>query len=356
VTKRFKRIYLHIGLGKTGSSSIQRFLLDHAAELENTHNIHYPDLGGVDHRFAGNHSRYLRVLFGSEEETRKVDLLSGRNTREQAQQYRQEVQDNLDSGFEASSAEMLLLSAEGAAHLYRPALASLSRWLQQLGEEITLIACIRHPLGALSSEIQQRLKTGATLEDLYQSPPHYRFKPMLVKMKEVFPRADIRVYDFARATRHPQGLEAAFADQLGIEINVQRSSSARAANTAMSMEAALVLSSLNRLHPMVKDNQRNPLRSSGLLHEVTAIPGAKYSAPAAVFSTLAQEVGPQLEWLKATYQLELETPKPGAPADPARFSPRKMDRWARRLVFRHRLRQAFPRLFRTQRRGRKPNQ
>lgn len=302
--RRFDHIYLHIGLGKTGSSSLQTYLQSQAATLEKEHGILYPDFSTVERRFDGNHSRYLQLLFADDEYLQPVFALRGHNSVEAQQRYRALARADWDRALQDSPARRLLLSAESLGHDRRPYLEALRDQLQSLGDRITVIACIRHPYSALASEIQQRVKAGAILEDLYQNPPFYALRPLVSRFAELFGPDNIRLYDFEKARRNPGGLERTFLEVVGIDLPPVVVPKAQ--NASMSMKATLLLSSLNRQQPLLVDGRRNPLRTHDLQGRMSAIAGDKFAAPAEVYARLEAEITPHLRWLRNQYHFKPE--------------------------------------------------
>ena len=295
--KKFKRVILHAGLGKTGTSSIQNQLLGQAKVLESEHNIHFPCVfHGLYQPFDGNHSSLLSFMFIDHNGPPRSHSLAGFKTEKEAKEYSFKIRTNFENGFSSSSASNLLMSAEGLGHFSKPRLILLSNWLQKFAEEIEVIVCIRHPMAALSSEIQQRLTLGFVLEDLYEQPPRYRFKNLFDRLETAFPQSKFVVYDFAQATEYPGGLVGCFYEKIGLDPCLV-SQQPKYSNESMSHEAALLLSALNATEPLIEGGKRNKNRSPGDIQDFLKIPGKKYQAPRGVYEMLEREISDDLAWL-----------------------------------------------------------
>lgn len=304
-TTRFKKIYLHIGLGKTGTTSIQADLLREGRVLESKFDLHFPRSFPQLPNFDGNHSIPLRAIYHEHPDVRKRLAAQGLQTQAQIDAYNADTLRGLQQGFEKSSASQLLLSAEGVGHFRKPDLIALSEWLRSLSEQVVVIACLRHPAAALSSEIQQRLYIGDVLEDLYERPPFYRYKGLFERLEAAFPRESIILYDFAHAVRNPGGLTSEFFSRLGIDTG-DLFQPKPAANTSMSHEAALLLSALNKQRPVLIDGGPNPRRKRGDSQALGAVPGRKYIAPNHVYHKLNEQAQPHLQWLEQEYGIVLD--------------------------------------------------
>lgn len=304
--KPFEQVYLHLGFGKTGTTSIQSMLASRAQELV-ARGIHYPvSLANVPD-FRGNHSRILRHMFDSTPEKSVSNILAGRSSRDAAGHWSRHLRGALEANLEAATAPRLLLSAEGVMNLRRADFIALIDWLSELGDEVKVIACVRHPLSALSSEMQQQLKTGALLESLYENPPYYRFRRKLGLLLKKLGRENLIVYDFAAATSHPLGVRGAFLEHLGTTIDLT-GEAVEHANTSLSARAALILNAVNRRAPVIVDGKPNPHRPAGVLQALAPLGGAKFQAPRTVRERLRERTEPELQWLRDALGLQLQEP------------------------------------------------
>lgn len=145
-----KKIYLHIGTHKTGSTAIQRCVHENLAALL---------VSGVDSygRVAGkaNHSEvYLAVMNKDRDSFAK--LRSGKNYGEK---FRRKTQEAVSSFIECSAAKKLLFSTEGLSLLrFDEELSSLRSLLNADENDVEVIVYIRDRLSFLRSYRQQILK------------------------------------------------------------------------------------------------------------------------------------------------------------------------------------------------------
>lgn len=304
--KKFRRVLLHAGLGKTGTSSIQTQLMDHAQLLEDEYDIHFPRKFGTLQRFNGNHSSLLSFMFIDHKGAPRSHALTQFRSDDEAYRYPEKIRRHFERGFASSKASNLLLSAEGLGHFSKPRLLLLAQWLSEFAEEVQVIVCLRHPLAALSSEIQQRLTVGYVLEDLYEQPPRYRFKNLFDRLLTAFPQSKYVVYDFFEATTSPEGLIGFFYKKIGLDPKLVSKKDIRS-NESMSHEAALLLSALNRAQPMLEGTTRNKLRSGGDVQDFLTIPGKKFQAPKSVYDSLESEIVDDLTWLREQHGLDLKS-------------------------------------------------
>ena len=102
--RRFRSLYLHIGLGKTGGTSIQQDLLAGADLLESNYDQHLPRNFTHTRQHRGNHSMLLRSLFSDDPEVRKRLAAQGLSSTTAIEQYNQKTLSQLHAGFASSNA------------------------------------------------------------------------------------------------------------------------------------------------------------------------------------------------------------------------------------------------------------
>jgi hypothetical protein len=310
---RFRTLYLHIGLGKTGTTSVQRELAGKAGELESHCHLHFPTRLSQWKHFRGNHSDMLRALFAQAPRPRRRLATLGLNDDDDIAAYNARNQRDLVAGFAESTARDLLLSDEVVAHFEPVDLAALAEWCRGLAAQVVVLACIRHPVHALSSEIQQRLRIGAKLENLYRNPPHYRFRELFGNLGDAFGQDSLHIYSYHSAAEHPGGLASALLAQCGIDAGGLLAPQP-AENVRMSREAALLLSAYNHEFPAFIMGRRNPDRAARIVRTLASIPGHKYQAPAEALSLVEQLTAGDVAWLQSQFGLLLAYP-PVEPGD-----------------------------------------
>lgn len=152
-----KKLLIHVGTGKTGSSSIQ-YTLRRADRRGYLKPVHYPNLFNKVHHealttlykpFKGV-PRAVRSLFSGNEQEYPAHV----------EQYRAAFKDAL------ASHDKLVLSSE---HLYTiddAAVASLSELLREQGfDSVKILLYLREPASFFLSQAQQRVKASSRLPD-----------------------------------------------------------------------------------------------------------------------------------------------------------------------------------------------
>ena len=302
--KRFRRVYLHAGLGKTGTSTIQSYLAANAVRIEREYDIHFPHVFDLAGPFDGNHSQLLRTICRSEVEHSSTHTYFAATKVNGIALGAEEVRSQFESGFSDSEATQLLVSAEAVGHFDARQMMLLSSWLCEYSDSVVVIACIRHPAAALSSEIQQRLRFGAVLEELYENPPCYSFKGLLPRLEAAFPGSKMILYDFEDASGCASGVVGTFLQKIGIEEDLWGRFPDRV-NPSMSQHGAMLLSALNQARSSGSTACVSEGRTRGDVAPFLKIPGRRFQAVPRAYGRLERLVEKDLLWLEQEHGLNL---------------------------------------------------
>jgi hypothetical protein len=259
--KKIKRLILHIGTVKTGTSSIQESL-GRAREDLLKYKIHYPGIQPYNHIFSfppifvddtGKIDWFRRRLQPFEDESTKIQGY--------ARDWRRE--------FTACSRDHdFIISAEhlSSGFFDEAAVKRVREFVEPYFEEVTVIAYVRHYDSWITSEVQQMIKNGHApgsisemVQKLQNCPPVMSYQKSLQKWVNVFGRQSIVVRPFNPRSFYHQNLLADFfhacslpADDISIpEIR---------ANESLSGHAIVFLHKYNQTYPIFVNGSINPNR------------------------------------------------------------------------------------------------
>ena len=296
-----QKIILHIGLPKTGTTTIQNVLHANRDFLLQQEGALYPSL-------EPNLTTPLRTIFRDYSPQPIVNKMAGL-TKQEETVHRKKYRDLLEAEISSREWNTLLLSAEGIPNMPRPEIAKLREWGEKYSSDWTVLVCVRHPLAYARSIIQQLLKGGDTLQQLYENPRLPNFRGRISKAISVFGRENVRVFDFEAATEGDGGIVGAFAREAGLTASSGDFLASRAVryNESLSLEAARILDSLNRQRPMFVDNVRAPRRAAPgrELAYIRRIKGRKFDVPDWVKENIRSRSREDVAWLNETFGLEL---------------------------------------------------
>lgn len=296
-----RKIILHAGMPKTGTSTIQNvlhanrdFLLRHEGAL-------YPSL-------TANLNTPLLTIVRNDPLEHPANKLAGL-TPEEAVTRRKGYLDALYSEISSLDWNSLLLSAEGVSNLSKPEIERLREWGENYASDWTVLVCVRHPVKRTSSVIQQRLKQGSFLKRLYRNPPAPNYRQKISNAISVFGRENVRIFDFDTAVKSEGGIVSTFAEIAGLSPATGEflASQAVRVNESLSLEAVQILGSLNQQRPIFADGVLAP-RRAGPRHEVAylrRIKGRKFDVPESVKEDIRLQSRDDVTWLNETFGLDL---------------------------------------------------
>ena len=172
-------VYLHVGMHKTGTTSIQRSLQGYDDKK-----IRYADLG------LSNHSVFIKTIFGRLADEYEVHKAVGRDKKDVealSAQYRKQLISELKS-----RSRTLVISGEDIGILSSDEVADVRDFLLQYSDSVRVVGYVREPYGYASSMFQQDVKTG--LSELETRAPRYRFK--FEKFLKVFGEENCEIVRF----------------------------------------------------------------------------------------------------------------------------------------------------------------
>ena len=201
-----KQAVLHLGFHKTGSTSIQHGLGQHAAFCTQ-HGWHYPVFHYSDAPIF-NHSIALFGLYSKNAARYHIYRKQKWCLNTLQHKFRQQWADALAQN------RNLLVSAEDVSNFSVSVLQRLKTDLESAGYRIRPIAFVRSPLQDCSSRAQERVKTGKGIQDAVQTNSFARYSTLkkVQRLKEVFPVIEFHRFD---AVKQHDGeiLAQAFPDQ-----------------------------------------------------------------------------------------------------------------------------------------------
>lgn len=214
---------IHIGMHKTGSSSIQEVFSQ--AKIEG---VEYLDLGSP------NHSGFMATMLMDRPELYHSHVRDGKS-KEEVVVLKNECESKFLKSLSNTKARKVIISAEylSSAINAESELLKLKLMLAEFCSNIHVIGYVRPPVAFMQSAFQQKLKGGFSfLFDLTSVYPYYkkRFQPVI----SVFGRDNVELIKYERSSLRDGDVVSDFASRIGVSIstsgvvNVNESISAEA--------------------------------------------------------------------------------------------------------------------------------
>lgn len=174
-----KKIVLHVGMHKTGSTSIQAALDGYRDEV-----YEYAPLPPVIEEERGNafnHSLLMSAAF--DRNYKEIGLLQRRGLDDgDIEALRWQCRSELSTCLERSEADVVILSAESVTNFDAESTRALGDFLHRYASDVQVCAYVRDPFGYVKSVTQEVIKAGYTDDRLF--PMSYRKD--FVAAEEVF--------------------------------------------------------------------------------------------------------------------------------------------------------------------------
>ena len=278
---RYRRIILHAGLHKTGTTSIQDNCY-RQRELLLQEGIMYPSFK-FRHKNIVNHSDCITA------DVCRHPGGYGAAFRQQVAAdpfvLRQAIKPQMDELLREPQADTLVLSGEGVADYDDIDSQALLARLQAHTEELRVVAYIRSPQSSLESILQQRVKSGEIVDpsDL-KSVVRQRYE----RLRDNF-SAQLETFNFHDAIEHPGGIVGHFMALLGVSEDKLTGIDFKNANERITREAYKIMLALNRQYPVypLKENSAHGVKRKPFdLHPLTSLPGQPFQIDAFIGSEL----------------------------------------------------------------------
>ena len=293
-----RRAVVHIGIDKTGTTTIQRTLFRARSRLLSEAGILYPSI-------ASNQSVYLGTMF-REKAPPLLQLFEPEATDEDSiARFRQKFRASLDADMADPNWRTVVISAESLCDFHPEAIARFIEWLEGHGDDLNVVAYVRHPVDWTRSVVLQQVRLGQTFDQLDKNVRRPNWRRRFTPWLDAVGLERFRLVSFDDA-RVKDGIVAAFCEAAGLPRETVLSlAPIRSANEAMSLEAALLLDSLNRQRPLFVDGKLSPERRWRGTNAISSIPGTPFHLSAEHAAKARAGNRQDLEWLNVTFGTDL---------------------------------------------------
>jgi len=260
--RKIRRLILHIGTGKTGSTSIQDSL-GHARDALLEKNIYYPSNKPFNHIFT-----FVPIFLEDPEKSFvfRRNLLQSEDKRIKVNNFRKGWLKEI----KACNKDNFIISAEDFTLPFFKvdSVTRLKKFAEEYFKEVTIIAYVRHYDQWIPSQMQQAVKNGAVkdireIADFFLNcPPLISYRKNLRKWIKVFGRENIVIRPFDPHVFYNGSLLADFFQACGLpadDISIPEIRS----NEAIGKYAVAFLQKYNRTYPVFIEGSANPERGLG---------------------------------------------------------------------------------------------
>lgn len=273
---------LHIGMHKTGSSSIQDTLYALRHDLKE---FHYLDMG------RSNASGQLQYAFMNTGDCiRRIVKLGHEPKPRKIKNRKQIALDKLSLQLNQARGKTLIISAEGLLNLPRPELRILKKMIDDHFRHTIVVAYIRRPKSYIESAFQEILKFRNTkLDDSFISKPVYRI--MLEKFENVFGSNSLHYWLFDIDKLRNGCVVSDFCEKIGLNIRPEQ---IVRTNDGLSLEAVRLL----YLYRKYIGDQKTAEDHFRLIDKLALMPGEKLQFSDGMMAQCLGESSRDIKWME----------------------------------------------------------
>ena len=251
-----KKLVLHIGMAKTGTSSIQESLGRGAASLADQ-GVYYPQWKPYNHSF-----NFTVMFLENPRKSFHYQQLSPISD-EDWQAELQRLSDRWRAFFSSRDEGIWIVSAENLGRMSEAGLVALKAFIEPFFDEVRVLAYVRDPLRALKSQWEQNVKelreslSAQALLSRTKRRQNYRFFQRWI---EAFGRDNFVLRRFDPASFAGGDLLTDFLQAAQVELECDLELPELEANQSLGAEGAALLLAMNNRYPLYRDGQINDER------------------------------------------------------------------------------------------------
>lgn len=302
-----KTCVIHIGLHKTGSSSIQSSLHKNREILKSEFDINYygkqPNHGTIFTLFSENikHYRHLKHLRLTDEGG--ID------------RFKSDLKTHLNHALKSNTSPYFVLSGEDLSFLEGQEVKSLYEFLKPFFDSFQIYAYVRDPMSYANSIGQQHVKAGMTFSDIKQQTfdldpnhevpislpgsvyPFYRAR--IEPYQTVFGTDNVEISNFSAIHEGGEDVCTHFMEQAFGITGLPQSFEILRVNESLASDAVYLAEALNNEIPVFVNNTLNQKRAHSLILQLFSLKSeASFVLPEFDFTALARIVESDVTWLK----------------------------------------------------------
>lgn len=303
-----KRIILHVGMHKTGTTSIQNFFFHNKKKFEAV-SVRYPVFSFGKTPLA-NHSWPIVTCFGENPSEFHLTVSAGISDKESFSRIQNHFFQELENAF-SDKIDEVIISGEEISAMKPPELHKLSAYLHSKldkGGKIDVICFARHPFLFASSAIQEMVRGGWSERiAVYQTLAlaDLRTTKIMNKLSAIFGPDNLIPVKFEDAISYEKGLEAFFIDRFLPNTKSHFGPSKAIQNASLSYEAYTLLKKLGMYHGRhdVISRASDEFRDR---QAINGIRGSRFCLAESIQKDLVQRVSGDIARINEAYQFNYE--------------------------------------------------
>ncbi len=296
IYKKRKLCIVHIGMHKTGSSSIQH-------NLNRTSNINfsYFDLG------LENHSIPIYSLFSKNGNNYYIHKKMGR-TEKEINNFNINVHNGFqDHIYKNMNYNTFIISGEDISLLSPDDLVGFRKYLLDYFEKIQIVAYVRSPISYVNSAVQQVIKGGEGNLQQSAKREYPRYKNKFDKFDTIFGKENVELYFFSKSNLIEGDATADFLYRQKLKVKEKKFLST---NESMSLESIALLYIFNKYSSKPIANSKGNQAKHELLRMLQNMGSKKFLLSKEYILKVVDYDKDDLLWIENRMDIKISDEKP----------------------------------------------
>ena len=286
-----KRCWLHIGMHKTGSTTLQESL----ASVKHPSGWKYLTVGG-----SANMGGAMHAMFATDPHE-NIWLMKRGCTAKEIAAKGSKMRSKLATLITKSTKENLIISGEALCGIDKNGILAIHDFLKPLCDEIRVIGYVRAPIELKVSFFQQRLKYRKCefrLKDL-----RLKYRERFQKFDEVFGQENVLIRKFDPASFTNHCIVSDFCEQIGIHAP-DRESVVRL-NESLCREACGLLYAYRQFGPAMEIGSDVIKNNKQMIAPLLAMQGTKFQVSRSLVHSSMLKEAKDIKWMETRLGLPL---------------------------------------------------
>ena len=298
MAKKFERLIVHVGMHKTGSTTLQHML----------HQMKWGPVGPID-MIDVNHSPACMLWFGSALKQERTMLNLGHN-RASAERHLADVQARVERQLKSSHKRELVISSEwlSAGRIMgegrRGVLKRLKATFEPHFNKIEFFAYVRQPIAFTTSAAQEMIKMRREF-----NTPWANYEQRFGQIQYLFGRKNVHLRLFDRSKLKNGDVVSDFQDWMGWP---QRPAKLPHVNQSLSAPAAALIHCFQYNRPLTQSVEDHEFKIKSV-EQLAKIPGPKFALSQDLTAQLLEKNAADLEWIEDCMQQKVSDADRGIP-------------------------------------------
>ncbi len=298
---KIKKIIIHIGLHKTGTTSIQNTLFFNKKVLDKNNITYYGKL-------YPNNSAPLYSAFCKKPELYYNNVLS-KIGGERLVAYNTYIKKSIKKVINQDD-NILLFSGEDISVLSEDSLRKMFDYFREASDlpvEFEIICYVRNHISRFSSQYQEIIKSGQKINNIEAMVNATITQNFIQKFINILGKDSIKVYKYESAVSDKNSIVGHFFKSIKVYDKYEDEEYLKYSNERLSYIAIDLLEMINKEKPAILKGKINPNAcDSKSIKNIKAIKGTKYYYNEQnIFDKYNYLIINDLEWLKNTFNIDL---------------------------------------------------